>query len=522
MSREYTYQYKDTALPMREFSKRRQTLMAQMEDDSIAIIPSASLQTRSNDTEYKFRQDSDFFYLTGFLEPDSVLVLLPGRTAGEVIYFCRDKNLERELWDGFREGPEGVCRNFGGDDAFPIDDIDDILPGLMEGRERVYYAMGRRPGFDNNVMAWLNTLRSQARTGSHPPGEFLDLDHLLHDMRLFKSTAEIKQMKTAAAISCAAHQHAMATCQPGMNEAQLEAEYLHQFGVRGGSAAAYNTIVGSGSNACVLHYVENNQTIKDGDLVLVDAGCEYQGYAADITRTFPANGKFSKAQAAIYDLVLESQYAAIKKAVSGNHWDEPHNESVSVITQGLVDLKLLDGEVNELIETEAYKAFYMHRVGHWLGLDVHDVGDYKVHGLWRTLEPGMVMTIEPGIYVSPTNHQVAESWRGIGVRIEDNILLKRKGNEVLTDAAVKTRSDIESLMQGASGAAISGRTVRRAPKSTGRKAKEKTKAKKAASKKITSVRKAAVKKSASKKSVAKRTVVKKKAAVTRPKARKKS
>ena len=319
----------------------------------------------------------------------------------------------------------------------------------MEGRERVYYAMGRRPEFDSKVMSWLNILRAQARAGSHPPGEFLDLDHLLHDMRLFKSSAEIRQMKTAAAISCAAHQHAMRICAPGMNEAQLEAEYLYQFGVRGGAAAAYNTIVGSGANACVLHYVENNQTIKDGDLVLVDAGCEYQGYAADITRTFPANGKYSKEQAAIYDLVLEAQYAAIKKAVSGNHWEEPHNASVEVITQGLVDLKLLDGEINELIETEAYKPFYMHRVGHWLGLDVHDVGDYKVHGLWRLLEPGMVMTIEPGIYISPSNQSVAARWRGIGIRIEDNIAIKRKGNEVLTEGAVKTRSDVETLMQSA-------------------------------------------------------------------------
>lgn len=428
--------------------------MSLMEQDSIAIIPSAELSVRSNDTEYKFRQDSDFYYLSGFLEPESVLVLLPGRKQGETLFFCRDKNPERELWDGYRAGPEGLCAEYGADDAFPVDDIDDILPGLMEGRERVYYAMGRRPEFDLRVMTWLNTLRGQSRSGTHPPGEFLDLDHLLHDMRLFKTRNELKLMRTAADISCDAHSHAMSICEPGMNEGQLEAEYLYQFAVRGAPAAAYNTIVGGGANACVLHYVENNQTLQKGDLVLVDAGCEYQGYAADITRTFPVSGKFSKAQQALYEVVLQSQYAAIDSAIAGNHWDEPHNESVRVITQGLLDLKLLDGEYNELIETEAYKRFYMHRVGHWLGLDVHDVGDYKVHGEWRVLEPGMVMTIEPGIYVAQDDKTVAARWRGIGIRIEDNVLIKRKGNEVLTAGVAKTVDDIETLMR--SGAEFTG------------------------------------------------------------------
>lgn len=517
MTKAYPFQYRDTALPAREYAKRRNNLMQQMEDDSIAIVPSAQLQVRSNDTNHKFRQDSDFYYLTGFNEPDAVLVLLPGRRSGQVIYFCQDKDPERELWDGYRAGTEGVCRDFGADDAFPIDDINDILPGLMEGRERVYYAMGRRQAFDTKVMGWLNALRAQARSGSHPPGEFLDLDHVLHDLRLFKSSAEMKLMRIAASISCAAHEHAMSICQPGMNEAQLEAEYLHQFAVRGAPDPAYNTIVGSGANACVLHYIDNNQTIRSGDLVLVDAGCEYQGYASDITRTYPANGKFSKPQQALYEVTLAAQYAAIDKVVSGNHWDEPHNASVEIITQGLVDLGLLNGEVNELIEIEAYRQFYMHRVGHWLGIDVHDVGDYKVHDEWRVLEPGMVMTVEPGIYVAKDDSSVAAKWRGIGIRIEDNVLVKRSGCEVITDALIKTVDDIECLMQSSGSnkmvaskmVASKGLSTTPARKKTRAKAGSKAKsASKSGVKKSKSIKKAA-KKRPTKKKVAKKVGVKK-------------
>ena len=504
MAKSYPYQYLNTRIKSEEYVERRETLMAHMADNSIAILPSATLQIRSNDTEYKFRQDSDFNYLTGFLEPDSVLVLVPGREKGEVIYFCREKDPDKELWDGYREGPEGLCASYGADDAFPINDIDDILPGLLESRERVYYAMGRRPEFDQRIMNWLNALRATARNGSHPPGEFSDLNHLLHDMRLFKSRPELKLMQAAADISCMAHNHAMATCEPGMYEGQLEAEYLHQFGVRGAPAAAYNTIVGAGANACVLHYVENNQKISDGDLVLVDAGCEFQSYASDISRTFPANGKFTKAQQAIYEIVLEAQYAAIDATVAGNHWDDPHNQSVRVIGQGLLDLGLLEGDLNEIIETEKYKEFYMHRVGHWLGMDVHDVGDYKICDEWRVLEPGMVMTVEPGIYISPSNKGVKAKWRGIGIRIEDNVVVKRKGNDVITSAAVKTVADVEKQMAKA-------RTSKSSKNKLGV-----SKAKKSVQKKARS-KKASPKTKASKKTLAKKIKAKKRAAIKKRK-----
>ncbi len=439
----------------REFARRRRDLMAQMETDSIAILPSATNVIRNRDAEFKFRQDSDFHYLTGFNEPESVLVLIPGRKHGQCIVFCRERDRERELWDGYRQGPEGVCENFGADDAFPISDIDDILPGLMEGRERVYYSMGKRPEFDKSLMDWINVLRSNARSGAHPPGEFLDLDHLLHDMRLYKSAAEIRIMQSAAEISAAAHTRAMAACQPGMMEYELEAEYLHEFAVNGAQAAAYNSIVGAGKNACILHYVENNAMIRDGDLVLIDAGCELNCYAADITRTFPANGRFSKEQQALYEVVLDAQLAAIKTIKPGNHWNQSHDATVKVITQGLLDLGLLRGDLKELIASEAYKPFYMHRAGHWLGMDVHDVGDYKVHDEWRVLEPGMVMTVEPGIYIAPDNENVAAKWRGIGIRIEDDVLVTAlsqnpKGHEVLTHDVVKTVDEIHALMQPAS------------------------------------------------------------------------
>ena len=435
------------SISRKEFARRRRHLMQQMEVDSIAIVPSASTLIRNRDAEFKFRQDSDFHYLTGFNEPEAVLVLIPGRAHGECLLFCRERDPERELWDGYRQGPEGVVENFGADDAFPISDIDDILPGLLESRERVYYAMGKWPDFDRQVMDWVNVLRANARAGAHPPGEFLDLDHLLHDLRLYKSAAELRVMRAAACISAEAHMRAMAKCRPGMMEYELEAEYLYAFGAAGAQHPAYSSIVGAGVNGCILHYVENDSMIRDGDLVLVDAGCELNCYASDITRTFPANGKFSKAQQALYEVVLDAQLEAIKVAVPGNHWNEPHDVTVSVITQGLIDLKLLSGELNELVETEAYKPFYMHRAGHWLGMDVHDVGDYKVHDEWRVLEPGMVMTIEPGIYVAAANTKVAAKWRGIGIRIEDDIALTQSGNDVLTRDVCKSVADIEAHMR---------------------------------------------------------------------------
>ncbi len=429
-----------------EFSRRRKQLMDMMEPNSIAILPAAPERVRSRDTEYHYRQDSDFLYLSGFEEPQAVIALIPGREHGSFVMFVRERNREREIWDGYRAGPEGACEQFDADDAFPIDDIDDILPGLLEGRQRVYYAMGKDGEFDKQVMEWINTIRAKVRSGATPPGEFLDLSHLLHDMRLFKSAAEIRVMKEAADISAAAHIRAMKICEPGMLEYQLEAEILHEFHRNGARFPAYNSIVGGGKNGCILHYIENSAAIKNGDLVLIDAGCELDYYAADITRTFPANGKFSNEQKILYNICLDAQLAAIAVAKPGNHWNDPHEATVRVITQGLLDIGLLEGELEELITSESYKEFYMHRAGHWLGMDVHDVGDYKVGGEWRLLEPGMVMTVEPGIYVAPDNEKVAKKWRGIGIRIEDDVVITKDGNEVLTKNVPKTVQEIEKLM----------------------------------------------------------------------------
>ena len=432
----------------REFESRRRQLMAHMAANSIAIVPSARHAVRSRDVDYHFRQDSDFYYLSGFPEPDAVLVLLPGRAQGEYILFCRERDPERELWDGRRSGQEGAVRDFGADDAFPIGDIDEILPGLIEGRDRVYYAMGRMPEFDRRMMEWVNTIRAKVRSGAHPPGEFVDLDHLLHEMRLVKSGAELKLMQRAADISASAHARAMRMCRAGQFEYQLEAELLHEFALHGARNWAYPPIVGGGANACILHYIENASVLRDGDLVLIDAGCELDCYAADITRTFPVNGRFSAAQRQLYEVCLAAQLAAIDAVRPGASWDAPHAAAVQVLTEGLVELGLLEGAVDALIDKGAYRQFYMHRTGHWLGLDVHDVGDYKIGDEWRLLEPGMVLTVEPGIYVSPAHKGVARKWRGIGIRIEDDVVVTASGCEVLTRAAPKSVEEIEALMAG--------------------------------------------------------------------------
>ena len=429
-----------------EFARRRRDLMAMMGKNSIAILTAAPERVRSRDTHSPFRQDSDFYYLSGFPEPEAVLVLLPKRPDGEFILFCRERDRAREIWDGYRAGPEGARELYSADDAFPIADIDDILPGLLEGRDRVYYALGRNRAFDGRLLDWLDGIRARARAGAVPPEEFVDLDHLLHEMRLFKSAKELGVMRKAGAISARAHCRAMRAARPGLYEYQLQAEIEHAFASEGARHPAYGSIVGGGANACVLHYVENSAPLQDGDLVLIDAGCEYQHYAADITRTFPVNGKFSAPQQALYEVVLAAQLAAIAAVRAGNHWDEPHKATVRVITEGLVELSLLKGKVEDLIASNAYAQFYMHRTGHWLGMDVHDVGDYKVDNEWRLLEPGMVMTVEPGIYVAPDNRKVAKKWRGIGIRIEDDVAITRKGPEVLTAGVPKTVADIEHLM----------------------------------------------------------------------------
>lgn len=431
-----------------EFAERRTRLMEQMSENSIAILPAAVETIRNNDVHHLFRQNSNFMYLTGFREPDAYVALIPGREQGQYILFVRDKDPEREIWDGYRAGPDGAVADFGADDAFPIDDIDDILPGLMEGRSRVYSPMGVDDGFDHQLMTWVNQIRGKVRTGARPPEDFSDISHLLHDLRLVKSRQEIAIMADAAAISARAHKRAMQACKPGALEYQLQAEIEHECKLAGSPWPAYPAIVGSGNNACVLHYIENDDKIADGELVLIDAGCELEYYASDITRTFPANGHFSTEQRAIYDLVLKSQYAAIEQVKPGNPWIAPHETTVRVLTEGLVELGLLKGEVDDLIEKEAFKPFFMHKTGHWLGMDVHDVGDYKVGGEWRVLEPGMVLTVEPGIYVSPHNTDVEERWRGIGVRIEDDIAVTRDGHEVLSKDVPKEPAEIEALMNG--------------------------------------------------------------------------
>jgi Xaa-Pro aminopeptidase len=436
-------------ISQKEFQQRRQDLMNHMEPNSIAILASANGILRNGDSEFRFRQSSDLYYLTGFAEAQSVLVLIPGRAQGQCLLFCQEKDPLKELWNGKLLGPEAAIKELGVDDAFPIGDIDDILPGLIEGRERVYYAMGKDESFDHKVMEWVKVIRKKVRSGAHPPGEFLVLDHLLHEMRLIKSKAEIDTMRESGQIAVRAHKRAMQVCKPGLFEYQIEAEFMHEFFRSGCRAPAYTSIVAGGHNACILHYNENNQKLQGGDLLLIDAGCEFEYYASDITRTFPVNGKFTPEQKAIYELVLKAQLDAIETVKPGNHWDDPHNMTVQVLTEGLVKLGLLKGEVPALIESGAYREFYMHRAGHWLGMDVHDVGDYKIDGKWRLLEPGMVMTVEPGLYIAPNNMNVEERWRGIGVRIEDDVAVTRTGYEVLTAGLPKTVQEIESFMAAA-------------------------------------------------------------------------
>jgi len=436
------------SIPRAEFTRRRRQLMRQMGRDSIAIVPAAPVRLRNSDVEYPYRQDSDFHYLTGFDEPEAVAVLVPGRPQAEYLLFVRDRDPARETWDGRRAGPAGATRDYDADDAFPITDIDEILPGLLENRDKVYYAMGVHPDFDQRVVGWVNGLRAQAKHGRHPPQEIVALDHVLHDMRLFKSRAELDMMREAARIGAAAHVRAMRACAPGRHEYEIAAEITHEFR-RHNADHSYQPIVGGGANACILHYRENDALLQGGELLLIDAGCEYQGYASDITRTFPVNGRFTAAQRAVYDIVLEANLAAIAKVRPGNHWNEPHDAAVRVITQGLVRLGLLKGRVPTLEKAQAYKRYFMHRTGHWLGMDVHDVGDYRIGDAWRVLEPGMVLTIEPGIYIAPAARAAPKRLRGIGIRIEDDVVVTRQGCEVLSAGAPKQAAEIEALMEAA-------------------------------------------------------------------------
>ena len=429
-----------------EFARRRRQLMRLMGRDSIAVLPAAPVRHRNGDVEYAYRQDSDFHYLTGFGEPEAVAVLVPGRANAEYILFVRDRDTARETWDGRRAGPAGAARDHGANDAFPIGDIDEIIPGLLENRARVFYTMGLYPDFDQRVVGWVNGLRTQAaRNGRHPPQEFVALDHVLHDMRLYKSRGELELMRTAARISVRAHLRAMRFCRPGVTEYQVTAELLHEFR-RHNADTAYQPIVGAGANSCILHYRDNDKALASGDLLLIDAGCEFGCYASDITRTLPVNGRFSREQRAVYEVVLEANRAAIACVRPGNHWNEPHEAAVRVITQGLVRLGLLKGRPASLVRSGAYRRFFMHRTGHWLGLDVHDVGDYKIGDAWRVLEPGMVMTIEPGIYLPASARGVPRRFRNIGIRIEDDVLVTKRGAEVLTARAPKDPDQIEAVM----------------------------------------------------------------------------
>ncbi len=429
----------------REFAKRRQRLMDMMDEGSIALVPASPVRPRNRDVDFPYRPDSNFYYLTGFGEPEAVAVFMPGREQGEFVMFCRERDPAAEQWHGTRLGLEGACERHGADDAFPIGDIDDILPGLLEDKSRVYCAMGHYQEFDQRVLAWVARVRGGARS-SGGLGEFVMLDHLVHEMRLFKSKAEIGAMSKAAEVSAAAHERAMRICRPGMSEYQIEAELLHEFIRAGCRSAAYPSIVAGGANACTLHYTDNSDRLRGRDLLLIDAGAEYDFYASDITRTFPVGGRFSRAQRDVYSVVLAAQEAAIDTVAPGRTVDDVHNAAVRVLVEGLVGLGALKGRVKRIIEKEKYKRFYMHRTGHWLGMDVHDVGDYRIDDQPRVLEPGMVMTVEPGLYVAPGDEKAPKRLRGIGIRIEDDVLVTDSGREVLTSAVPKSIDGIEAII----------------------------------------------------------------------------
>ena len=426
----------------REYARRRKQLMRMAGPDAIVIVAAAPERVHNNDAHYPYRQDSDFHYLSGFPETDVVLALVPGRVPSETILFCRERDAERERWDGPRAGTEGAVALHGMDDAFPIDDI---LPGLIEGRTRVYYHFGRDAEFDLKLIGWVNRVRAQIRHGAKPPHEFVALPHLLHDLRLYKSRAELRLMRKSAQIAADAHRRAMQATRAGLNEHEIEAELLHAFR-KHGAVPSYEPIVGGGANGCVLHYRANNAELRDGDLLLVDAGAEYQCYASDITRTWPVNGRWSPEQRALYDLVLAAQLAAIDEVRAGHTFDAYHQAAVRTLTRGLCKLGLLAGSVEKNLREHTYRKFYMHKTGHWLGLDVHDAGDYRIDGEFRVLEPGMVVTVEPGLYIAPDAKGVPAKFRGIGIRIEDDVVVTDGEPEVISAGAPKDADEIEALM----------------------------------------------------------------------------
>ena len=429
------------------YRRRRQDLMHFMRD-GVAVIPTAPQQTRNNDVQFPYRPDSDFYYLTHFPEPEAVAVLAPGRAEGEFILFCRDRDPREEVWHGRRQGLAGACEQYDADQSFSIDELDKHLPRILENCGKVFVTMGRYEDFDRKLIRWTGEVRARQRNGVNTPGGFVDLAHILHEMRVVKKKDEQKQMRTAGKLSAAAHRRAMRVAAPGRYEYQVQAELECEFRLGGGESPAYPSIVAGGENACILHYTDNNCVLKDGDLLLIDAGAELDCYAADITRTFPINGKFSDSQRAVYEIVLAAQKAAIEAVKPERAFFDYHAVANEVLVDGLIDLGLLRGERNELIESGAGDRFTIHRAGHWLGMDVHDVGDYKIDGQWRVLEAGMVLTVEPGLYI-PAADDVDARWHNIGIRIEDDILVTRDGNENLTHAAPREIADIESWMAGA-------------------------------------------------------------------------
>jgi Xaa-Pro aminopeptidase len=432
-------------IKQKEFAKRRLHLMEMAGDGSVIIARAATQKIRNRDAHYPYRQDSDFLYLSGFSEPDAMMVLLPHEKGSQSILFCRERDPHREMWDGAMAGMEGAVEQYGFDEAFPISEMEKRLPRLLHDRDRIYHDLGKDPDFDQLLIGWMKEFSAKTRKKFHAPDEIISLDHSLHEMRLFKSRTEITVMRKSARIAATAHQRAMQVCKPGMNEAEIHAELLHTF-TRNQCEASYIPIVGGGANACVLHYVSNRDPLNDGDLLLIDAGAEYDGYASDITRTFPVNGKFSGAQKDLYELVLTANIKAIDEVRAGNPWDHVHETAVRIATQGMIDLGILKGSLEEALEEEHFKDYYVHNTGHWLGLDVHDVGEYEIDGHSRVLEPGMVLTVEPGIYIPESATAVDETWRGLGIRVEDNVAVTRDEADVLTSDICKTIDDIETLM----------------------------------------------------------------------------
>lgn len=436
--------YNICMLNTQTYIDRRNKLLRQMQQ-GVAVIPTAGEKIRNRDAHYPYRFDSSFYYLTGFTEPDSVLVLIAGEEPKSIL-FCREKNIEREIWDGFRFGPETAREQFAFSEAYSIDQLKDKLPGLLSDQPTLFYPMGTDQQWDQSLLEAINQVREKSRMGISAPNRVEDIRTLIDEMRLFKDKHEIATMRRAAEISGQAHKSAMQKTKPGIYEYEIEAELLQTFRRNGSQAPAYTSIVAGGANACTLHYVANNTLLKEGELLLIDAGCELDGYASDITRTFPVSKKFNGPQKAVYEMVLAAQAAAIAEVKPGTEWNAPHEAALRILVQGFIDLGFCKGSVDSVLESGDYKQFYMHRTGHWLGLDVHDVGEYKKEGQWRPLLPGMTLTVEPGCYIRPADNVPKEYWN-IGIRIEDDVLVTEKGCEILSIDTPKTIVDIENIMR---------------------------------------------------------------------------